>query len=124
VNVVDSCGWLEYFGEGPNAPVFAPVIEDTERVLVPTVCLTEVFKVMHRQRGEDAAVDAMHAMNLAKIVDLGAEIAVAAAKLGLERDLPLADSVILATARAHGATLWTQDEHFKGVDGVEYVEAK
>lgn len=124
MNVVDSCGWLEYFGEGPSAPAFAPVIEDTERVLVPTVCLTEVFKVMRRQRGEDAAVDAMHAMNLAKIVDLGAEIAVAAAKLGLERDLPLADSVILATARAHGATLWTQDEHFRGIDGVEYVEAK
>ncbi len=124
MNVVDSCGWLEYFSEGPNAPAFAPVIEDTERVLVPAVCLTEVFKVMHRQRGEEAAVDAMHAMNLAKIVDLGAEIAVAAAKLGLERDLPLADSVILATARAHGATLWTQDEHFKDMDGVEYVEAK
>jgi predicted nucleic acid-binding protein len=93
-------------------------------VLVPTVCLTEVYKAVHRQRGEDAAVDAMHAMNLVKLVDLGAETAVAAAKLGLEHDLPLADSLILATARAHGATLWTQDEHFRGIDGVEYVEPK
>jgi predicted nucleic acid-binding protein len=44
--------------------------------------------------------------------------------LSLEHKLPLADSIILATARAYQATLWTQDEHFRGLSGVQYIEKR
>jgi toxin FitB len=121
VNVVDSSGWLEYFADGPNAGFFAPVIEDLPRLVVPTLSLFEVFKRLLEQRGEAAALQAVALMHQGRIVDLDATLALAAARLSTQERLPLADSVILATARLCGATLWTQDADFEGHDGVRYV---
>jgi predicted nucleic acid-binding protein len=56
------------------------------------------------------------------MVDLDTTIALVAAKLSIDAGLPMADSVILATARVKNATLWTQDADFRGIEGVEYVE--
>jgi len=123
MNVVDSSGWLEYFGDGKNAAFFAPAIEDTRRLIVPTLSLFEVFKRVLQQRGEAAALQAAALMHQGRIVDLTATLALAAARLSTEERLALADSVILATARAHGATLWTQDADFDGREGVRYVRA-
>jgi predicted nucleic acid-binding protein len=120
VNVVDSSGWLEYFADGPNAAKFATPIEDTARLVVPTISILEVFKRLLRQRGENDALRGAAAMHQGRVVSLDAELALAAAKLGTDYSLPLADSVILATAHRFGATLWTQDEDFKGMDGVKY----
>ncbi len=124
MNVVDSCGWLEYLADGPNAPFFAPAIEATGELLVPTVCILEVFRVASRQRGREAALAAVETLAAGKPVDLDTSIALMAARLGLERELPLADAVVYATARAREATLWTQDEHFGGLEGVEYRPAR
>lgn len=121
MNVVDSSGWLEYFADGRNADFFAPAIEATARLVVPTLSLYEVFKRIVQQRGEGAALQAVALMQRGEVVDLDAGIALGAAKLSLELKLPLADSVMLATARAHGAILWTQDEDFEGEAGVRYV---
>jgi predicted nucleic acid-binding protein len=121
VNVVDSCGWLEYFADGPNAGFFLPAIVDTERLLVPSICLLEVFKRVLQQRDEDAALQAVAVMQQAQVVELNADLALTAAKLGIEHKLPLADSIILATGRHHGAQIWTQDADFEGIDGVRYV---
>jgi predicted nucleic acid-binding protein len=121
VNLVDSCGWLEYFADGPNAGFFAPPIVDTENLLVPTLVLLEVFKRVLQQRDEDAALQAAALMRQGRVVELTAEIALTAAALGVKHKLPLADSVILATARHHGALAWTQDVDFEGLDGVRYV---
>ena len=121
MNLVDSCGWLEYFAAGPNASFFAPAIENPKELVVPTICVLEVYKRMHQQLGAWAASKAASAMGKARVVDLDLRLGVSAAKLGLQTRLPLADSIILATARAHGATLWTQDADFEGMDGVEYV---
>lgn len=123
MNVVDSCGWLEYFANGSNADFFAPSICNEARLIVPTICLYEVFKRMSIQRGKEAALDAVSRLYRGKVVELSDEIALEAAQLSLEFKLPLADSVILATARAYNATLWTQDEHFKDFPGVQYVAA-
>jgi predicted nucleic acid-binding protein len=124
VNLVDSCGWLEYFADGPNARFFASPVEDVKHLLVPSICVLEVFKRVLLQRGEDAALQAVALMLQGVTVDLNAPIAVAAAKISFERNLPLADSVILATARHYHAIVWTQDADFLGIDGVRYVEKK
>jgi len=120
MNVVDSSCWLEYFADSPIAARFAKPIEDAAGLLVPSITLAEVFKRVLQQRGEDAALKAVAHMQQGEVIDLDSAIALHAAKLGAELKLPLADSIILATARAHKAVLWTQDEHFKGLDGVKY----
>ncbi|MFH1708645.1 MAG: type II toxin-antitoxin system VapC family toxin [Planctomycetota bacterium] len=121
MNLVDSCGWLEYFADGPNAGFFAPTIEAPEQLLVPTLCVLEVFKSLCRQRDENAALKAAAIMAQGLSADLDQATALAAARLGAELKLPLANSVILATARRFGAVLWTQDADFKGMTGVKYT---
>lgn len=124
MNVVDSSGWLEYFSDGPNAAFFAPAIEATRELLVPTLSLYEVFKRVLQQRGEGEALQAVALMQQGRIVELTASLALAAAKASIEHRLPLADSIMLATARAHDAILWTQDADFERVTGVKYVAKK
>jgi predicted nucleic acid-binding protein len=122
MNVIDSSGWLEYFIGGKNANFFAPIIEDTENVIVPTISIFEVFKRTLVEKNRDDALEAVAMMYDGKIIDLDREIALIAAELSFELKLPMADSIILATARANDAILWTQDEHFKGLAGVKYVK--
>lgn len=124
MNVVDSSGWLEYFGNGPNANFFAPVIRATDALIVPTFCLYEVYKRVVEQRGEEDALAAIAWMSAGLIVDLTKEIALNAALLSRAHKLAMADSVILATARAYDAELWTQDVHFANIEGVRYIEKK
>jgi predicted nucleic acid-binding protein len=124
MNIVDSSGWLEYFAEGSNADFFAPAIEDTENLLVPVICIYEVFKKVLQQRGENQAQIHVGDMKHGKVIEIDESLALSAARLSAELKLPMADSLILATARAHNAILWTQDEHFKDLDGVKYVEKK
>jgi predicted nucleic acid-binding protein len=120
MNVVDSSAWLEYFANGPNASFFAEVIKDTSRLVVPTLSLYEVFKRVLQQTDESKALQVVATMQQGKVVDLNSTLALSAAKISVEHRLPMADSVILATARAFDATLWTQDEHFKGLKGIRY----
>jgi predicted nucleic acid-binding protein len=124
MNVVDSSAWLEYFANGPNAGFFARAIERTDELIVPTLALYEVFKRVLQQRDETLSLQAIAVMQQGTVVDLTSDIALAAARLSLEHRLPAADSIILATARAHAATIWTQDADFDGIPGVEYRERK
>jgi predicted nucleic acid-binding protein len=121
VNVVDSSGWLEYFADGRNADFFAPAIEDVEQLIVPTIALTEVFRRVLQQRSEGEALQAVALMQHGQVVDLDAELALSAGNLGSALGLPLADSVILATARRHDAVVWTQDTDFEGLEKVRFV---
>ena len=124
MNVVDSSGWLEYFAESENADFFAPAIEDTKNLLIPVICIYEVFKRIRQQSGINEAQQHIGDMKLGKVIELDESLALNAAKLSADLKLPMADSIILATARANNATLWTQDEHFKDLDGVRYIEKK
>ena len=121
MNVVASSAWLEYFADGPNAAVFAEPLCDSAALVVPSMTIYEVFKVVYRQRGEDAALQAVALMQQGTVVELTASLAMIAAKTSLDAGLPMADSIILATARQHEAQLWTQDEHFRDVPGVRFV---
>ncbi len=124
MNVVDSSGWLEYFSDGPRAGNFRAVVKDEQQLIVPTICLYEVFKVTLARLGEDQALQVAGLMSFGHIIDLDRETALAAAQISIEHSLPMADSVIYATALANEATLWTMDEHFKGLPGVKFVSKK
>ena len=120
MNVVDSSAWLCYFAGDDNAEAFARPIEALAELLVPSITLTEVFKTILRQRGTSLAFEAVAHMEQGQVIPLDSRLAVDAALLGIEHKLPLADSIIYATARNHDGTLWTQDADFKGLAGVKF----
>lgn len=120
-NVVDSSGWLEYFADGKNANFFAPAIENTKNLIVPSVSLLEVFKHVLRQRSEQQAFESIECMLQGTVIELDIELSLNAAKLGVQYKLPLADSIILATGMAHEATVWTQDADLEGLPFVKYI---
>jgi predicted nucleic acid-binding protein len=124
MNVVDSSAWIEYFTGGPNAKFFEPPILNQAELVVPTMVLLEVYKHIRRHQGRDEALKAIAGMKQGEIQVLDERLALYAAEIGVEDGLPLADSVILATARLHEATLWTQDSDFEGMDGVRFRRKK
>lgn len=120
MNVVDSSAWLEYFGDGPNASEFARPIEAPDELVVPSLTLFEVFKRTHQLKGETTALEAVTVMLQGRVVELSSSLALDAARLSLDSGLAMADSIILATARAEDGVLWTQDAHFEGLEKVEF----
>ena len=118
MNVVDSSGWIEYLSGGPNAAFFHEPIEDEAALLVPTLSLFEVYRHLLRHVGRDDALRVMAAMCRRTVADLDDRLALAAAELSSATRLAMVDSVMLATARAHGAVLWTQDADFDGLEDV------
>lgn len=121
MNVVDSSGWLEFFADGPNAEFFAPAIKNIGELLVPTISIYEVFKRVLQQVDEEHALEAVALMMAGRQVPLDVTVALAAAKLSDELKLPMADSIMLATAQLNAAILWTQDADFAAIDGVMYT---
>lgn len=122
MNVVDSSAWLAWFANEAGAQGFEKPIEDTKSLLVPSICVAEVFKVVARQRGEGDALQAIAVMHQGEIIPLDGDLAVSAAILGLKHKLPLADSIVYATAQSRGATLWTQDEDFEDLPQVRFFK--
>jgi predicted nucleic acid-binding protein len=124
MNLVDSSAWLEYFADGPNAAFFAGAIEKPDELVVSMINIYEVFRRVLQQRDENAALRAVAAMEHGTLIDVSEAIALHAAQLAIAHKLPMADAMILATARACGATLWTQDADFDGIEGVRYRAKK
>jgi predicted nucleic acid-binding protein len=124
MNIVDSSGWLAYFADEPNAKHFLAPLNDTASLVVPTVTIYEVFKVVLRESSENEALQAAVAMRKGTVVDLTDLLAIAASKLSLEHNLPMADSIIIATAKEFDATIWTQDSDFMNLDDVKYFPKK
>jgi len=122
MNVVDSSGWLEYFADGPNARYFSKPLLDASGLIVPTITIYEVFKVVLREKDEGAAIRAIALMRQGTVVDLDQELAIQAAKLSIDYKVPMADSIIIATARRYDSTIWTQDENFERLSGVNYFK--
>ena len=118
MNVLDSSAWLEIFAGGPNARVFAEVVEAGDQLVVPVISIFEVFKRVLRESDETKALNVVASMRQGRVVDLNSTTALRAAKLSLEHSLPMADALILATAEEHRATLWTQDSDFDGLENV------
>ena len=124
MNLVDSSAWLEYFADGPNASFFESPITRKSELIVPTVVIFEVCKRILQQRGEEESLRAVSALHGGTIIAISAELAVLAAGLSYELKLPMAHSLILATAQAHNAVIWTQDADFRGLPNVKFRPSK
>jgi len=124
VNLVDSSAWLEYFADGPNAAFFAAAIENERELIVPTIVLFEVYKRILQQRDHRSALAAAATLHHGRIIDLTSRIALTAAEISHTEKLPMADSVIIATARSEQAITWTQDADFQRFERVKYRAKK
>ncbi|MCL5986370.1 MAG: type II toxin-antitoxin system VapC family toxin [Actinobacteria bacterium] len=122
MNLVDSSGWLEYFTDGKNAEFFAPVIENTEELITSTINLYEVYKKILIEKDGNTALQAAALMQQPRVIEITSSIAIQAAKISYELKIPMADSLIYATAIIYGATVWTQDADFKDLEGVKYFK--
>lgn len=122
MNLVDSSGWLEYFADGKNAKFFSPAIEDTDTLIVSVINLYEVYKKITVERTEHDALQAIGLMQQAKVVSINSTIALTASKISIDRKMPMADSLIYATALANSATVWTQDNDFRGLEKVKFIK--
>ena len=120
MNVVDSSGWVEYLVGGPNASFFQKPLNDVESLVVPSISIFEVYRYVLRERGREEALAVGASMRQARVLDLDEGLAIEAAELGASLRLPLADSIIYASALSVGATVWTQDVDFEGLEGVRY----
>jgi len=124
MNIVDSSGWLAYFADEPNAKHFLAPLSDSDFLVVPVITIYEVFKVILRETSENEALQAVVAMQKGRVVDLTTPLAIAALRLSLEHQLPMADSIILATAQEFKAVIWTQDSDFEKMRNVKYFPKK
>lgn len=123
MNLMDTSGWLEYFFAGPDADYFAATIEDTGTLIVPSICLYEVFRKVNQVGDESRALQAVAQMKQGQVLPVDETIALKAALVSIRHRLPMADSLIYATAVLHEAVLWTQDAHFRGLPKVNYRPA-
>ena len=122
MNLVDSSGWLEYFTDDKNAEFFAPIIENTAEIIISVINLYEVYKKISSEKDENEAIQAVALMQQSKVIDVTNSISILAAKLSIKFKIPMADSIIYATARIYDAIVWTQDSDFKDLEGVKYFK--
>ena len=120
MNVVDSSGWIEFFMAGANGPLFKPVIEQRDLLLVPTIALFEVHKILSRNLNEDMVGRCLDVMRLGRVLDLTDRRVVAASKIARQHRLALADAAMYSMAQEHSASFWTQDVDYEGLLGVRY----
>lgn len=119
-NVVDSCGWLEYFADDPNATFFEKALLHTPTLIVPALCLYEVGRRLLTTRGEGAALEALEMMRKARVVHLTEDQLFLAAKASATYSLSMGDAMIWQTAQTHGANLLTQDAGMKSLPNVQF----
>ena len=124
MNIVDSSGWLEYFSGGSNAEYFSSPLKDPSSLIVPVITIYEVFKVVLREAGENEALQSIAAMQKGQVKNLTTSLAMNAAKISLQHNLPMADSLIFATANVFKCILWTQDSDFEKLPGVNFFPKK
>ena len=120
MNVVDSSVWIEFFLAGPNGPIFKPVIEQRNKLLVPVIALYEVHKILSRRMPADVVAACLDVMRLGRVLDLTDRRAIAAADVAIKHRLAMADAVMYSLALEHKATFWTLDVDYQGLPGVNY----
>ncbi len=120
MHLVDSSGWIEFFQAGGNGPVFKPVIEDRNALLVPTIALFEVHKALSRRLPYELVERCLNVMRLGRVLDFTDARAIAAAQIAAHHQLAMADAAMYSMAQEFGATFWTQDADYQGLVGVNY----
>ena len=124
MNLVDTCGWLEYLAGTENAKNFEKEILDTKSLIVPTIVIYEVFKKVTLDFNEDTALEVVAELKQGQVIEVNETISIYAAKLSIEKKLPMADALIYATGLLNDAIILTQDNHFEGLAGVSHFKKK
>jgi toxin FitB len=121
--LIDSCGWIEYFGDGPLADRYAAFIEKTNKneIVTPTIVIYEVYKKIKCTKGDEIATEAYAQMSLTHVVELTKPLAVRAADVSIELEIAMADAIVVATAQEFGAQIITSDQHFRKANGVKLI---
>jgi predicted nucleic acid-binding protein len=122
--LVDSFGWIEYLIDGPLADKYEEYLKQPLQIITPTMVIYEVYKKIRRERREEEAITVLAQMKKTKVVPLTEEIALSAAELSLTYKLPLADSIVYATSIKEDVCVITSDPHFKGLNGVVFIEER
>lgn len=122
--LVDSCGWLEFLTDGPLADEYALFFEDPEQIVTPTIVLYEVTKKIQREKSKDKAQAVAAQMVRTTVVDLDAQIALLAADISLQRNIPVADAIVYATAQARDCQVATSDRHFLNLPQVLFMKGQ
>lgn len=123
--LIDSNGWIEYFTDGPNSDIFAAAIYESKgNIAIPTIVIYEVFKKILNEAGEEKALQVIGQLKRYKIIVLDEDIALTAAEISCENKIPMADSIVYATAKTMQAEVWTQDDDFKDLPNVKYFKKK
>ena len=120
MNVVDSSGWIEFFLAGANGPIFKPVIEQRNQLLVPTIALFEVHKILSRSLNAELVDRCLDVMRLGRVLDLTDARAVAASKISKAHTLAFADAAMYSMALELNAQFWTQDVDYQGLPQVQF----
>lgn len=123
--LIDSFGWIEYFGNGKLSNKYAKHIENCSPgfYFTPSIVIYEVFKKIRSEYEEDDAISAiMHIQNYTTIIDIDTTLAIKGAETSIQERLPMADALIKATANKLGAQIITSDPHFKELDNVVFIE--
>jgi toxin FitB len=114
-NLVDTSAWLEYFTNGPNSDFFAQAIEDTENLIVSVINIYEIYKKVLTDKGKSDALEAIALLMQGTVEEINSDLAIKSAHISKEFIIPMADSLLLATAQKYNAILWTQDKHFENM---------
>lgn len=121
MNVVDSCGWIEYLTDGTLADKYWKYIKNPAKIATPTIVLYEVYKIIKRERAEEDALVAVSFINKTEVVLLTESIALLAADMSLKYAIPMADAIVYATAIEQDCTVITHDDHFRRLDRVVFI---
>jgi predicted nucleic acid-binding protein len=117
-NLVDTSAWLEYFTNGPNAEYFAKAIEDTDNLIVSVINIYEIYKKILTDKSKSDALEAIALLMQGTVIDFNIDLAIKASQISKEHKLPMADSILLATALKYNSILWTQDQHFENISDI------
>jgi len=120
MNIIDTSLWIEFFAGTPLDESIVNAIGNSDDMYVPSICLYEVRKKFLNDNDPDTAVAVIDIMKNGKVINLDSEIALLASDIGKQHKLPMADSIIYATAELYDAEIYTQDKHFENMDRVHY----
>lgn len=119
--VIDTCILIEWLVAGQLLEQVQPYLEETDKILIPTIVQLELYKWVLRESDENTA-DQVIAFTLScHVIDLTTEIALKAAELHQRHKLATADAVVYASALLHQAELISCDAHFKQLPHVVYL---
>lgn len=122
MQLIDSCGWLEYITDGPLADKYAAFIESNRnQLLVPTLIIYEVYKFLRRTATEEMALQAVAHLETCQTIGLDLTLAMEAADLSILHQLAMADAIVYATSQHDKAELVTSDADFKNLPGVHFI---